>query len=151
MMEQLRHGDKEFVSMTESLDTSTAMGRFVMDIIQRIAQLESEQIGERVYDGMRQKAKQGNGLLGSPAPFGYIYNNGDLKAVNEELNIVKSIFSQYIAEKNLTYITDWLNKNGYKTKRDKKWHRMTVYRILSNPLYCGIVEWEEIIFKANSL
>ena len=45
MMEHLKQKEKEFVSMSESLDTSTAMGRFVMDIIQRIAQLESEQIG----------------------------------------------------------------------------------------------------------
>lgn len=76
MIEQLRDKNKEFVSMTETLDTSTAMGRFVMDIIQCIAQLESEQIGERVYDGMKQKAPQGEGLLGSPASFGYHYQNG---------------------------------------------------------------------------
>ena len=61
MMEQLRARGKEFVSMTESLDTSTAMGRFVMDIIQRIAQLESEQIGERVYVGMNKKPRWGRG------------------------------------------------------------------------------------------
>jgi len=42
MMDDLRRWGKDFVSATESLDTSTAMGRFVMDIIQRIAQLESE-------------------------------------------------------------------------------------------------------------
>jgi site-specific DNA recombinase len=54
MMDNLGEWGKNFVSATESLDTSTAMGRFVMDIIQRIAQLESEQIGERVYMGMSQ-------------------------------------------------------------------------------------------------
>src|SRR3989304_6028025 len=46
MMDDLREWGKDFVSATESLDTSTAMGRFVMDIIQRIAQLESERCGE---------------------------------------------------------------------------------------------------------
>ena len=40
MMDDLGDWGKDFVSATESLDTSTAMGRFVMDIIQRIAQLE---------------------------------------------------------------------------------------------------------------
>ena len=58
MMEDLGRTGKDFASATESFDTSTAMGRFVMDIIQRIAQLESEQIGERVYMGMSQKAKR---------------------------------------------------------------------------------------------
>ncbi|HEC81132.1 MAG TPA: recombinase family protein, partial [Thermoplasmatales archaeon] len=78
MMEQLKKEGKEFVSMMESLDTSTAMGRFVMDIIQRIAQLESEQIGERVYIGMEQKAKTNGGILGFNIPYGYEYKNGKL-------------------------------------------------------------------------
>ena len=78
MMEYLKSEGKEFVSMSESLDTSTAMGRFVMDIIQRIAQLESEQIGERVYIGMEQKARTGSGMLGFNIPYGYYFSDGFL-------------------------------------------------------------------------
>src|SRR2546422_2061716 len=78
MMELLQEWGKNFVSATESFDTSTAMGRFVMDIIQRIAQLESEQIGERVYMGMSQKARKGPGTLGFATPFGYEVHEGDL-------------------------------------------------------------------------
>jgi len=70
MMEFLNKNDKEFVSMSESFDTSTAMGRFVMSIIQLIAQLESEQIGERVYIGMEQKARTNGGVLGFNIPYG---------------------------------------------------------------------------------
>src|SRR5207237_8978505 len=44
MMDQLGEWEKDFVSATESLDTSTAMGRFVMNIIQRHEQLEYQQI-----------------------------------------------------------------------------------------------------------
>jgi len=149
MMEHLREEGKEFVSMTESLDTSTAMGRFVMDIIQRIAQLESEQIGERVYDGMRQKAKQGAGLLGSPSPFGYEYNNGKLVGVEKELKVVKKIFTDYAKGKSMEEIAEFLNKEGIKTKRGGRWDRKTVSRILSNPVYCGIVEWEDILFEGE--
>ena len=66
MMDLLKERNKEFNSMQESFDTTTAIGRFVMDIIQRIAQLESEQIGERVKMGMTQKAKKGKGHNGFP-------------------------------------------------------------------------------------
>ena len=66
MMDDLNGWKKQFNSMQEKFDTTSAMGRFVMDIIQRIAQLESEQIGERVKVGMTQKAKKGSGYLGSP-------------------------------------------------------------------------------------
>ena len=135
--------------MTESLDTSTAMGRFVMDIIQRIAQLESEQIGERVYDGMRQKAKQGVGLLGSPAPYGYRYENGKLVGIKEELDNVKEIYKMYLEGKSLQEIVDWFNEKGIKGKKGGKWDKKTISRILSNPVYCGLVEWEDILFKGN--
>src|SRR5207247_11380561 len=53
MMETFAKKGKEFVSMSESLDTGTAMGRFVMSILSQIAQLESEQIGERTSFGLR--------------------------------------------------------------------------------------------------
>ena len=57
MMDELERNKKEFVSCYEALDTSNALGRFVVDMIQRMAQLESEQIGERTKMGMREKAE----------------------------------------------------------------------------------------------
>src|SRR5947209_11405596 len=92
MMENLREWGKDFVSASESLDTSTAMGRFVMDIIQRIAQLESEQIGERVYMGMSQKAKVGPGILGFHPPLGYELTGGRLVPNAAEAEVVREMF-----------------------------------------------------------
>src|SRR3990172_3052028 len=89
MMEDLERWGKRFTSMQESFDTGTAMGRFVMDIIQRIAQLESEQIGERVYMGMSQKAKEGRGILGFRAPYGYRFLNHALLPIPEETRVVR--------------------------------------------------------------
>src|SRR3970282_1414813 len=70
MMDDLRRWGKDFVSATESLDTATATGRFVADMLQRIAQLESEQTGERVHMGMLEAAQQGK-FLGMSDPYGY--------------------------------------------------------------------------------
>ncbi|MCK4365835.1 MAG: recombinase family protein, partial [Thermoplasmatales archaeon] len=95
MMEFLNKNEKEFVSMNESFDTSTAMGRFVMNILQLVAQLESEQIGERVYDGMEQKAKTAGGVLGFNIPYGYDYSNRKLNIIDDEARVVKDIYSWY--------------------------------------------------------
>jgi site-specific DNA recombinase len=149
MMEVLSEKGKEFVSMTESLDTSTAMGRFVMDIIQRIAQLESEQIGERVYVGMRQKAKDGKGMLGSPAPYGYDYRDGHFVEIDNEIGTIKKIYGMYLNGKSLGDISSWLEEEGIKTKKRGNWDKKTVSRILSNPIYCGLVEWEDIIVPGD--
>jgi len=143
MMENLKKVNKEFVSMTESLDTSTAMGRFVMDIIQRIAQLESEQIGERVYDGMAQKARTNGGALGFNIPYGYNYVNNELIINKKESTVVKKIFDLYLDGKSMNGIAEYLNHNKIPTKKKKIWRSQTISKILKNPLYCGTFHWGE--------
>ncbi len=145
MMEYLKKEEKEFVSMTESLDTSTAMGRFVMDIIQRIAQLESEQIGERVYVGMEQKAKTNGGVLGFNIPYGYNYSNGKLTIKHNESENVKNIFQNYLNGLSMKKIAQELNLKSIPTKLNKAWGIQTVSLILKNPVYCGYLHWEDYL------
>jgi len=145
MMEDLDKQGKEFVSMMESLDTSTAMGRFVMDIIQRIAQLESEQIGERVYIGMEQKAKTNGGMLGFNIPYGYDYIDGKLVVNKSEATMVKNIFNMYQNKLGMKKIAEILNQQNIPTKLNKIWGSQTVSLILKNPLYCGYIHWEDYL------
>jgi DNA invertase Pin-like site-specific DNA recombinase len=149
MMEDLNKNRKEFVSMMESLDTSTAMGRFVMDIIQRIAQLESEQIGERVYIGMEQKAKTNGGILGFNIPYGYDYVNGKLQVNPSEAANVKEMFSGYLSGKSIGEITKMLNDAKLPTKMGRVWAKKTISTILKNPLYCGYLRWEGYVNKSD--
>jgi DNA invertase Pin-like site-specific DNA recombinase len=149
MMEELKRNEKEFVSMTESLDTSTAMGRFVMDIIQRIAQLESEQIGERVYIGMEQKARTKGGILGFNIPYGYNYDDKKLTINLEEANNVKKIFNMYLSGMSMEKISKELNLDNIPTKLNKTWGAQTVSLILKNPLYCGYLHWEDYLNQSD--
>jgi len=149
MMEYLKKEEKEFVSMSESLDTSTAMGRFVMDIIQRIAQLESEQIGERVYIGMDQKARTGSGMLGFNIPYGYYYTDGFLYKHEEESVVIDNIYTWYKNGKSMGEIVKMLNDGKIQSKKGGLWAKKTISRILKNPLYCGYLRWEEYIYKSE--
>jgi len=156
MMDELRKHNKEFVSMTESLDTSTAMGRFVVDIIQRIAQLESEQIGERVYAGMKQKAKtplerldpEKSPYLGFNHPFGYDYVNNELLVNPVEAETVRMIYSRYLSGRSMGEIAKELNRAKVPTKRGGRWDKRTIANILKNPLYCGEMEWDGVVRQA---
>lgn len=86
MFDLLRRRGKDFDSLMENLDTSTAMGRFVMDIIQRMAQLESEQIGERTAFGLGAAFElRGKRAMGHQAPYGYRWSEGDRKHGTGEL------------------------------------------------------------------
>jgi DNA invertase Pin-like site-specific DNA recombinase len=133
----------------ESLDTSTAMGRFVMDIIQRIAQLESEQIGERVYIGMEQKAKINGGMLGFNIPYGYDYINGKLRLNSNEAATVKDMYSWYLSGKSIGEISKLLNDAKLPTKKGRVWAKKTISTILKNPLYCGYLHWEGYVNKSD--
>ncbi len=90
-----------------------------MDIIQRIAQLEREQIGERVYrDASEGEGRQG--LLGSPAPYGYRYDDGHLESIDRELEVVEQLYRRYLDGDSLGDLVKWLEKQRIGTKKEEK-------------------------------
>ena len=112
MMDFLAKNNKDFISSMESLDTSTAMGRFVMDIMQRIAQLESEQIGERTFVAMKEKARASVGVFnGHFRPYGYRIDDHRLIPEPEKLKVVKKAFELYDQGSSLPQICE---KTGLK-------------------------------------
>ncbi|MCL2032495.1 MAG: recombinase family protein [Methanomassiliicoccaceae archaeon] len=145
MMDDLRRKGKEFNSMQEKFDTSTAMGRFVMDIFQRIAQLESEQIGERVKMGMVMKAKYGTGYMGSGETYGYVYERGSLTVVEYEAEVIRNIYSMRCGGMSLRSIADTLNNSFIPPKKSVKWTHQSVSKILHNPVYAGYKRWDGIV------
>lgn len=132
MMKDLKKKDKQFISMQESLDTSTAMGRFVMGIIQDIAQLESEQIGERVAIAMLQKAKESQEFMGHRIPFGYSWDPKKQRFIpkKEELMLVKTVFQMYIDGFTMRQIGKKVGKAN-----------TTVKYYLHNCFYAGVERW----------
>ncbi len=144
MMDDLRRWGKDFVSATESLDTSTSTGRFVGDMLQRIAQLESEQTGERVYMGMKEKAQEG-GFNGMSAPFGYEVRRGGLVVNRREASVVGRICTWRRQGHSLAWIAARLNEDGVQTKKGKAWTKRQVFRVVHNPLYRGSLHWEDVV------
>ena len=153
MMDNLNKMDKKFVSATESLDTTNALGRFAVDMIQRIAQLESEQIGERTYFGMEEKAKtmsnteKESKTMGFNAPYGYTLNDGILLSAPEELGTVQCIFMDYLDGATMDSIAYKLNMKGQLTKKGNPWNIYNIRNILHNPIYAGYMRWGEVLIK----
>ncbi len=148
MMFDLNKHHQEFVSTYDKLDTTTAMGRLVMDLTQRIAQFESEQIGERTYMGMRQKAEEKCGFLGSNAPFGYLFDeDGELVINPEESVILKEIYSRYLQGETMDSIAYDLNRRFELTRKGNPWNKWNLRTILHNPMYAGYAHWEELMWK----
>jgi DNA invertase Pin-like site-specific DNA recombinase len=151
MMEDLEKWGKKFASMQESLDTSNAVGRFVVDIIQRIAQLESEQIGERTYMGMRQKADAGEGILGFHSPFGYLLEGEDLVQDEGEADIIRRIFDSYLQGTSMEDIAWYLNREDIPTRRGNQWTIWSISRILHNTVYAGFLTWDGVVYRGDHI
>lgn len=143
MIEDLSKNGQSFFSTTERIDTTTAVGRFAMDVIQRIAQLESEQIGERTKFGMIQKAEQKDGIMGFQPPYGYSIADGELISIPEEQIVVKKIFRSYLDNSTLDEIASELNSSFIRTRNGNQWNKYNLRNILHNPVYAGYMHWEE--------
>ena len=143
MMEDLKKHNQEFISTYEKFNTKAAVGRFALDMIQRIAQLESEQIGERTYIGMRQKAETNGGVMGFNPPFGYGLEDGELFAIEDELDTVRDIYTMYLNGMTTSDIAYNLNRECRLTRKGNPWNKYNLATILHNPVYAGYMRWEE--------
>lgn len=143
MMEDLKKHNQEFISTYEKFNTKAAVGRFALDMIQRIAQLESEQIGERTYIGMRQKAETNGGIMGFNPPFGYGLEDGELFAIEDELETVRDIYTMYLNGMTTSDIAYNLNRECRLTRKGNPWNKYNLATILHNPVYAGYMRWED--------
>lgn len=138
----------EFLSVTENFDTSSPMGRAMLNIVLVFAQLERETTAERVRDNYQHRFSLG-AWPGGPAPYGYslakITDHEGRRvsslSANEYAPIVKRIFELYAQEgTSLRGVAQILNTDGIPGPRRKVWDNVTLSRILHSPLYVQATE-----------
>jgi DNA invertase Pin-like site-specific DNA recombinase len=112
------------VSLTEKIDTGSAMGEFFFTVMGAIATLESKVTGERTK--MALAHKKATGEVYAPTPFGFEAIEGKLVEVKREAQIVRDILSQREAGASLADIATNLNTQGITGKRGGKWFASTV-------------------------
>ncbi|MGT2951627.1 integrase [Streptococcus cuniculi] len=135
--------DIAFYSLAENFDTSTAFGKAMVGILSVFAQLEREQIKERMLLGKLGRAKAGHSMMWTNPPFGYRISKGDkVVSINPVQSvIVKRIFSEYIAGKPISKILTDLDTEGH-VGRSKPWSLTTIKDILKNPTYWGKIRYQ---------
>lgn len=138
--EFLAHG-VDFVSMNENFDTSSPFGRAMIGILAVFAQLEREQIRERMEMGREARIKKGYYHGSYRNAIGYDYVNGDLVVNDYESMIVKEIFNLYNSGVSIHKITDILNERGL-NHRYGVWLPSTVKRLMENRTYIGEVRYK---------
>ena len=95
--EVLNPAGVDFISMNESMDTSTPLGRLMLGILSAFAQLERENIKERTKMGMKERIKAGYWPGGGRIPFGYDYDSEKgILIPNKDADTVRLIYSLYL-------------------------------------------------------
>lgn len=140
--------DTDFVSMCENFDTSTSFGRAMIGILAVFAQLEREQIKERMAMGKEARVKSGKWRGGGNAPVGYDYTNGELAINDYEAMQVREIYELYLQGLNFCQIERMFNKKGYAHKYGT-WNRTLVRNAMVNKIYCGYVKYNGEYHKGN--
>lgn len=135
----------EFISLSETIDTQTPFGRAAIGILSTFAQLERENIKERLYT-CHQKMVQEEGLWAGGAgttPYGYTrLARGQLVVNESERHHVQRIFESYLELKSVARVNKQLQAEGFKKLRYQR-----LSNILKSRLYLGEVsfagEWHK--------
>lgn len=138
----------EFVSLLENFDTSTPFGRAVIGLLSVFAQLEREQIKERMQLGKLGRAKAGKSMMWAKTSYGYDYNKdtGSMTVNEYEALAVKEIFTSYLAGMSITKLRDKINEEYPK---QPAWSYRTIRGILANPVYCGLNQYKGQTFHGT--
>ena len=133
-----------FVSVTQSFNTTTSMGRLTLNILLSFAQFEREVIGERIRDKFAASRKKGM-WMGGWAPLGYDIRDRKLIVNKAEAASVRKIFQQFSRVGSMTRIIPMLAKDGITAKSGKPLDKGYLYRVINNRVYIG-----EAVHKGKS-
>lgn len=158
MMQVFDEHSVSFVSVTQQFNTTTSMGRLILNMLLSFAQFEREVTGERIRDKLAATKKKGLWVTGQP-PLGYAAIDQKLQIIQEEAELVRQIFEGYLSENALMTLSHQLTQRGHTTKRwtSRAGHahggaRLTakyLYRVLTHPIYIGKMTHNEHVWPGQ--
>jgi DNA invertase Pin-like site-specific DNA recombinase len=125
-----------FVSVTQSFNTTTSMGRLTLNILLSFAQFEREVIGERIRDKFAASRKRGMWMGGS-VPLGYAVRDRKLVIEDTEAATVRMIFERFAEVGSGTKLARSLAGEGLTTRRGGAVDKLFLHRLLRNRVYIG--------------
>jgi DNA invertase Pin-like site-specific DNA recombinase len=146
-----------FVSVTQQFNTTTSMGRLMLNVLLSFAQFEREVTGERIRDKIAASKKKGMWMGGKP-PLGYDVKDRRLVINEPEAETVRKLFEAYLKLGTVRRLKAWADVHGILTKRrvrddvkigGKPFSRGNLYALLANSLYKGEVRHGKEHYKGQ--
>ncbi len=134
------------ICVEDGIDSSKDSGKLMISVLSAVAEIERDNILVQTMEGRKQKAREGR-WNGGFAPYGYELVNGELKIAEDEAEVIRAIYDQFIhTNSGVTTIAKYLNRHGYIKKKRQNGSLDTfsanfVKKVLDNPVYCGKIAY----------
>lgn len=115
LVERLDGAEASFVSVTQSFNTSTSMGRLTLNVLLSFAQFEREVTAERIRDKIAASKKKGL-WMGGTVPLGYEPDGRTLRIVEKEAETVRTLFDLYLQHGSVNAVKQQADRMGLRTK-----------------------------------
>jgi site-specific DNA recombinase len=147
-----------FVSVTQQFNTTTSMGRLTLNVLLSFAQFEREVTSERIRDKIAASKRKGL-WVGGNLPLGYEIKDGKIAIVEEEAELVRSIFRRYLELGSVNELLRDLKERNIRTRTQQlstgatrggiPFGRGALYYLLSNHFYIGEVNYKNEILPGE--
>ena len=123
-------GKAELLSVSEQIDTRSASGRLVLNILASVSQWEREIIAERTRDVMRHKQKHGE-YIGGHIPYGFEVIDGELVANRLEQDVIRQAQTLYANGLSLRKVSAVLDQQGFQARTGAVFHPAQIQRMIT--------------------
>jgi len=147
-----------FVSVTQSFNTTTSMGRLTLNMLLSFAQFEREVTAERIRDKIAASKAKGMWMGGVP-PLGYKPEGRSLVIIPEHAELIRGLFRRYLAIGNVRLLAEALVDEGIRVPRRTmstgkatgggSFSRGHVHKILTNPIYLGEIHHKGKVYEGK--
>jgi site-specific DNA recombinase len=147
-----------FVSVTQSFNTTSSMGRLTLNVLLSFSQFEREVTGERIRDKIAASKKKGM-WMGGVVPLGYRVEERALHVIDDHAPIVRSLFRRYLEAGSVVRLKQLLDAQdlriptridgGGRSSGGGLFSRGHIYKILSNPIYVGRIAHKGQIYDGR--
>jgi site-specific DNA recombinase len=147
-----------FVSVTQSFNTTTSMGRLTLNVLLSFAQFEREVTGERIRDKIAASKKKGI-WMGGVVPLGYRVEARALHIVEDHAELVRRLFKRYLEVGSVARLKEILDGEDVRLpiRIDGKgrstggglFSRGHIYKIFSNPIYIGQIAHKGVVHEGQ--
>lgn len=137
-----------FSSVTQQINSATSMGRLMLNVLLSFAQFEREVTSERIRDKITASKRKGL-WMGGPVPLGYVVLNRKLIIEPKEAETVRWIYDSFLETHSTTHMVKKLADEGIRSKRGALLSKQTIYKILHNRMYLGMLNHKGAHYKGE--